>query len=127
MNLFHAMMLVGAGGFLGSIFRFLIYNLTQRFWGDSFPWGTFIVNIVGCFIIGVLFGLWSKGNLNVVNNRLWITGFCGGFTTFSAFSQDSLYLLHQEQFTAFLLYVMGSVVIGLLATFIGMSLTRTVF
>lgn len=124
MNLFYAIILVGFGGFLGSISRFLVSYFAEKYWGNSFPWGTLIVNISGCFVIGILFGLWSRGNVNVMDNRLWITGFCGGFTTFSTFSQDSLRLLQQEHFMAFLLYMIGSVIIGILATYIGMTLTK---
>lgn len=117
-------MLVGSGGFLGSGMRFLVSYLTERYWGHTFPWGTFIVNIGGCFLIGVLYGLWAREHLSDAGNRLWITGFCGGFTTFSTFSSDSIRLFHQAHIPALFLYVGGSVLIGFLATYLGLILVK---
>ena len=109
--------LVGIGGAAGSILRFAL----QRWVNHSFPIGTFCVNIAGCFLIGIVWGLTSRGLGE--NTRLFLaTGFCGGFTTFSAFSQESLQLLMDDRWAFFLFYVMGSVIIGLLATYFGFKL-----
>lgn len=115
---------VGIGGFIGSISRFLLGTLSSRFWIYSFPMGTFLVNIIGCFVIGSLFGWWFKGQLPENMSRLWITGFCGGFTTFSSFSMEGLILLEEGKTGLWVAYVAGSVLIGLLATWAGITLVR---
>ena len=120
----HSLLWVGLGGFLGSVLRFLIgLKLTQSTSG-AFPWGTFTVNLVGSLLIGVLFGLFSHELLSDRGSKLWIVGFCGGFTTFSSFSLDGLRLLQEEQWWYYGLYSAGSIVIGLLLTFCGWILTR---
>ncbi len=126
MDLFKTMLLVGTGGFLGSVLRFLVYYFVERTWEGAFPWGTFVVNIVGSFLIGILFGFWSKEMLSESGNRLWITGFCGGFTTFSTFSQDGLRLLQQGHGLALGIYIVGSILLGLAAAYAGAVLVKTV-
>ncbi|MEQ9442088.1 MAG: fluoride efflux transporter CrcB [Cyclobacteriaceae bacterium] len=115
---------VGLGGFLGSISRYWVGVLTSRFWVGLFPLGTFMVNMIGCFLIGLLFGWWFKGHITDSMSRLWITGFCGGFTTFSSFSYESLTLLEEGKMGVWGLYLASSILIGLLATLGGISLIR---
>jgi CrcB protein len=87
--------------------------------------GTLVVNLTGCFLIGILFGLSSKYAWMTMEWRLfWITGICGGYTTFSSFSLDSINLLRQGNYTYFFVYVLGSVIAGLLLTVAGASLVR---
>ncbi len=115
---------VGIGGFLGSIARYSVGQGVNRYWNSAFPLGTFLVNIVGCFLIGLLFGALLKGHLSDTQSRLWIAGFCGGFTTFSSFSYEALSLLENGKFGLWGMYVLGSVLLGLLATWGGMTLFR---
>ncbi len=84
---------IGAGGFIGSVLRYLISQLMKQT-GDGFPWGTLVVNLLGCLLIGILGGLISRnGNLSH-NLALFLTvGLCGGFTTFSTFSKEALLLV----------------------------------
>jgi CrcB protein len=106
------------GGGIGSIMRFLISNYTQKLWNiNVFPMGTFIVNMLGCFLIGVL----SSAFLKVDNDLkfLLITGFCGGFTTFSAFSAENYSLFQGGNYFILTLYIALSVVVGLLSVFLG--------
>jgi CrcB protein len=110
---------VALGGAAGSVLRFLCQRALNN---DAFPYGTFAVNIAGCLLIGLLWGLLLKNGLSNMARLLLITGFCGGFTTFSAFTQESILLLQQQRWTLFLLYVIGSVAAGLLATFAGYKL-----
>jgi CrcB protein len=119
------LILVGVGGGLGSIARYLFQRWTSHHFLQSFPWGTFGVNVIGCFLIGLFWGISFKG---FDNNEQWklllMTGFCGGFTTFSAFTLEGIGLIREEKYTVFFGYLAGSVAIGLLATFAGMKLVR---
>jgi CrcB protein len=90
----------------------------------NFPAGTLIVNIAGCFLIGLLWGLGTRNAaLPLQLQALLITGFCGGFTTFSAFTAESLDLMQHNRTGTFLLYASLSIVMGLLATYLGFRLT----
>lgn len=114
-----SLLLVGIGGAAGSILRFLC----QR-WGNlSFPYGTLGVNLVGCFLIGIFWGMVVKNSIDDNLRLLLMTGFCGGFTTFSAFTQESIQLLQQQRLLYFFVYVGLSITAGLLATFAGYKLT----
>lgn len=116
--------LVGLGGALGSMAR---YGISKLFVDIScqYPIATGITNIIGCFLIGLLVGFaerndWLQGNLLL----LLSTGFCGGFTTFSAFALENSYLIQQKLFATTLLYSLGSIIFGILACLFGLSLTR---
>ena len=123
MNILKPILFIGVGGFLGSIARYGLHLLISSRSAMVFPWGTFTVNISGCLLIGILVGLETRHEL--INDPLkWllITGFCGGFTTFSTFSVEGLALLHDQQFGIFFGYTFGSVIIGLLSTLMGYGL-----
>lgn len=116
---------IGSGSFLGGITRYLISRAIQNSVASSFPFGTMWVNILGCFLIGLLFGLSDRGNLSNNELRLFLTvGFCGGFTTFSTFSGENMAMLRDGSFLHFTLYVGLSVFLGLVATFGGHALTK---
>lgn len=112
--------IVGFGGFIGTIGRFLISRYFQENFTSVFPWGTFIVNIVGCFLIGVIYGISEKGDFFSPDVRLFLTvGICGGFTTFSSLSNDAFLLLHQQEWIRFTFYTSFSFFLGLLAVYAG--------
>lgn len=113
-------LLVGLGGAAGSILRFLCQKWVSDWYQHNFPLATFIVNILGCFLIGVLFALGEKGNILSPSTRLMlITGFCGGFTTFSTFAFENVSLLRTGDHFYFLLYAAGSVISGILFVYFG--------
>jgi CrcB protein len=120
---------IGLGGGIGSISRYLIGGYISRLLATTFPAGavvgTFVVNITGCFIIGLLFGLSNRHAWLTFEWRLFlITGICGGYTTFSSFSYESIELFRHGNYLYFLLYVLCSVLLGLLATVGGAALAR---
>jgi CrcB protein len=119
------LLLVGLGGGLGSMTRYLCQRWFSNTFISHFPWGTFAVNIAGCFLIGLLWGITFKSFDSNENWKLFLmTGLCGGFTTFSAFTQEGIGLLRENRISTFFLYVTGSIVLGLLATYLGMRISR---
>jgi len=119
------LLLVGTGGFLGSISRFLVSRFMQSSFSSAFPYGTFAVNIAGCFLIGLIFGISEKSSLLTSGWKLFLAvGFCGGFTTFSTFANENLALLRDGEFLYFFIYTGLSVVMGIAATFFGVMITR---
>lgn len=119
------LLLVGVGGFLGSISRFLASRFFQSNVQSVFPLGTFIVNITGCFIIGLIYGLSERSTMFSPGWKMFLTaGFCGGFTTFSTFANENLALLRDGAFFHFFLYTGLSIFLGITATFIGIIITK---
>lgn len=122
-----AFTLVGLGGAIGSIGRYLAAQYVQsKFVASGFPYGTMMVNITGCFIIGLIFGLAAKADMLDEWKLFLVTGICGGYTTFSAFSYESISLLRSGNFMHFCMYLGGSVVLGLIATFIPVYILQKV-
>ena len=120
-----AIILVGAGGGIGSIFRYLTSVFVGKYFHAVFPLATFIANILGCLIIGLLFGLFERHNLtNPDLKYLFVTGFCGGYTTFSTFAAENINLFQSENSLTAFAYIAASVIVGLLAVWIGLAITR---
>lgn len=120
-----ALLVIGLGSAIGGICRYLAQVYIGKYTTLTFPVGTLIVNLTGCFFIGILFGLTAKYAWMTMEWRLFlITGICGGYTTFSSFSLESVTLLRQGNYTYFFLYIIGSVALGLLATIAGSAITR---
>ncbi|MHB9055827.1 MAG: fluoride efflux transporter CrcB [Paludibacteraceae bacterium] len=114
------LLLIGFGGFIGSIARYLVskLNLTWNF--HSIPMGTLTVNIVGSLLIGFMLGIFVNSNLVHTNLKLFlVVGFCGGFTTFSSFTNENFLLLQNGQILTALIYIVGSIILGILAVFTG--------
>lgn len=121
------LIIIGLGGFLGSISRYLMSAGIQQYYFTSFPLGTLSVNTVGSFLIGIIFGFAEKGVLLNADWKMFLAvGFCGGFTTFSTFTLDNLLLLRDGQIAHFLLYTGGSLFIGLFAVAMGYYFTRII-
>ena len=118
--------LVFIGGGLGSGLRYLISNVMSQY-SKVLPYGTFTVNIIGCLLMGIILGYAQKENaLNSSQILLLVTGFCGGFTTFSAFANENLELIKNGEIFNFSIYTIGSFLIGVLAVFIGLYLTKNI-
>jgi CrcB protein len=120
-----AFLFVGLGGALGSMARYGVSLIVNKFYTASFPLATFFINILGCFIIGLLFGVTQKNN--TLQSDTWLilaTGFCGGFTTFSAFALENSNLLKGNLNITALLYTVLSVVIGILLCRLGITITN---
>ncbi|HLO82402.1 MAG TPA: fluoride efflux transporter CrcB [Chitinophagaceae bacterium] len=113
-------LLVGAGSAIGGILRLLVGKGIMQFFQYPFPLGTFLVNITGSFVIGLLYALFGKsGNLTPAALLFMATGVCGGFTTFSAFSYENLLLLKNGNYIMAGVYIASSLILGLLAVFAG--------
>jgi CrcB protein len=111
------LLLVGAGGAFGSICRYSLSILMNK-WNMHAAWATFAANAIGCLIIGLLIALFSK-MVNEELRLLLMVGFCGGFTTFSTFSADAFALIAKGEYVMAGLYVFGSIATGFLALVIG--------
>jgi fluoride exporter len=117
--------LVGSGGFIGSVLRYLVQYYMEKSLMSTFPWGTLIANVAGSFIMGIVFALADRGNLLNAEWRIFLTvGICGGFTTFSAFSYNNFMMLKEQIYGSLLLNIGGSLVIGIFAVYLGIIFIR---
>lgn len=120
---------VGAGGFLGASTRYVITTVLQsKVTTSDFPYGTYLVNILGCFLIGFLLALFSLKNWGDEQVRLFLfAGILGGFTTFSTFANDSYLLFKEGEMLLGLMNVGGQVILGLLFVWVGYALVKLFF
>ena len=120
-------LIVGLGGAVGSMLRYAVQKFFQAQTAAAFPTGTLLVNIAGCFLIGILWSLVSRSlTWNDEMKLLLMTGFCGGFTTFSAFSLENFHLIRNNHWQQALVYTSASLSLGVLATFIGIALVKNI-
>lgn len=115
---------VGIGSMIGGICRFLLTSYVEEKFLSQFPYGTFAVNVLGCLLIGFVFGIFERSAIDPAWKFFFITGVLGGFTTFSAFSNETVLLLRNGQALTAVTYVLVSVITGLLATFAGIFSSR---
>ena len=92
------LLLIGTGSFIGGVLRYLLSQFIQTKFLSAFPFGTLGVNIIGCFTIGLVFALSERTNMSPEMRLFLATGICGGFTTFSAFSNETFSLMRDGQF-----------------------------
>ena len=118
-------LLVAVGGAIGSLLRYYVGQWALRLMGPAFPWGTLTVNVVGCFVIGLFTELIArKFNASVELRLLLVTGFLGGFTTFSAFSLDARSLFERGEAVAGGVYIAASVGLSMAAVISGLAVMR---
>ena len=120
-----SLLIVGTGSFIGGAMRYLLSTLMKSACRQGFPWGTLMVNLLGCFLFGMLFAAFGKSN--ATDNTWYLlltTGVCGGFTTFSAFAHESVQMLQQGNTWGFVGYVATSVVAGLALIALGYEVAR---
>lgn len=114
------LLLVGFGGFIGSIARFGVSKLNLYWHFLSIPMGTLTVNVLGSLVIGFIVGISQKSEILSSDWRLFLmVGVCGGFTTFSSFTNENLMLLQNGQFLSSLIYTAGSILLGFTAVYLG--------
>ena len=120
-----ALLIVFVGSGIGGVARYGMQTWFVKLYPHSFPIGTFIVNILGCFLIGLFYEISHKASFITPEWRLALTtGLCGGFTTFSTFAYENLSLLKSGNYMVFTLYIILSVVLGIAGVFVGIYIGR---
>lgn len=120
------LLLIGTGSFIGGVLRYVLSQFIQTKSLSTFPFGTLGVNIIGCFAIGIVFALSEKTNMSPEMRLFLATGICGGFTTFSAFSNETFSLMRDGQLLYASAYITSSVLFGVFATFFGYALLKLI-
>jgi CrcB protein len=118
------LLLIGTGSFIGGVLRYVLAQFIQTKFLSTFPFGTLGINILGSFAIGLVFALSERTNMSPEMRLFLATGICGGFTTFSAFSNETFSLMRDGQLLYASAYITSSVLFGVFATFIGYSLIK---
>lgn len=125
LNMVKTLVIIGSGGFIGSVMRYVVQRAVQEKFMLVFPWGTLTVNVLGSFLIGFIFGLADQGKGPAEDWKMFLTvGICGGFTTFSAFSHENLMLLREGHLLQAFFYTVFSVALGLAAVYFAYFISR---
>ena len=120
-----SLLIVGLGSFCGGALRYYISTLMKSVCSQGFPWGTLSVNLVGCLLIGLLLGIFSRCGVQSNSWALLLTvGFCGGFTTFSTFANESLQMLQSGNTLNLIIYILASVIVGIALVALGYWLVK---
>lgn len=119
-----SIVLVGFGGFIGTVARFLVGMALIREGGSGLPYATLTVNVLGCLLIGIFAGLSERYDLLPETRAFLMLGLCGGFTTFSAFAIENVQLIQDKDYTTVFLYTAASITVGIAATLLGLAIAR---
>ncbi len=125
--MYRTILIVGTGGFIGSVMRYLLQVFIENKLLSTFPLATLIANITGSFIIGVVFALAEKSLMNSDWRIFMSVGICGGFTTFSAFAFNNFNMIKEHTWNQLLLNIGGTMILGILAVYLGIILVREIF
>ena len=125
--MFRTIIIVGTGGFIGSVMRYLLQVFIENKLLSTFPLATIIANIIGSFIIGVVFALAEKSLMNSDWRIFMSVGICGGFTTFSAFAFNNFNMIKEHTWNQLFLNIGGTMILGILAVYLGIILVREIF
>lgn len=121
------LLIVGTGGFIGSIMRYLVQFYIEKSMSSTFPLGTLIANIAGSFIIGMVFALAEKGNVMSSEWRIFLSvGICGGFTTFSAFAYNNFTMIKEHSYGLLFINIGGNLFLGIFAVYLGIIFIRAI-
>ncbi len=119
--------MIGFAGALGTLARYGLSGIVKRYSGATFPWGTFVVNMLGAFLFGFIWSLAEQRLVITVETRVIIlSGFLGGFTTFSSFMFESSALIREAQWGLAMLNLGGQIMLGLAAMFLGLTIGRMI-
>ena len=116
-------LIVGLGGGLGSMLRYSSSLFALKYLGGWFPWATWTVNVVGCLLAGILFGLLGSTTSSTVR-LLWLVGFCGGFTTFSAFALENINWWQMKEYYKIIFYTLVCIVSSFAAVWLGTAIVK---
>ena len=117
--------LIALGGGMGSVLRYLTSMFIQKYYASVFPLATLVTNVIGCLFIGIIMGILEKNQLtNVAIKWLLVTGFCGGYTTFSAFGYENVSLLQSQNSDLAFLYISASMILGLFSVWLGLTIVK---
>ncbi|MDJ0846269.1 fluoride efflux transporter CrcB [Crocosphaera sp.] len=119
-------LIVFLGGGLGSCGRYVISKIINEQVDSIFPWGTLTVNLIGCLVIGIMIGFIERFPIHPYWGLFLVTGFCGGFTTFSSFSLENNLLLRNQEYNLLLVYTFMSLLWGFAGTFMGLMLIKRI-
>lgn len=125
--MFKTIIIVGTGGFIGTVMRYLLQVFIENKLLSTFPMATMIANIIGSFIIGVVFALAEKSLMNSDWRIFMSVGICGGFTTFSAFAFNNFNMIKEHTWNQLFLNIGGTMILGILAVYLGIILVREIF
>jgi CrcB protein len=116
---------IALGGAIGSVLRYLTSVFVNKYWANQFPLATLLTNVLGCLIIGILIGILEKNNLANSNLKwLLITGFCGGYTTFSTFGYENCSLFQSNNSLLAFGYIALSILLGIFAVWLGLFIAK---
>lgn len=117
---------IAVGGAAGAVLRFVVSGLAYDYLGDGFPWGTLVVNLIGCFVIGFLSKLFESMTVSPNVRMMILVGGLGAFTTFSTYALENVNLLRDDQIMLAAINVLASTAVGLICVFLGIALANLV-